>query len=184
MNPLPTDSKPTGQPGIFELRRLSTFTLLAFWQTEDTATQEMPSPSCTFVEACSHFMQWIPLQLRCNLYQVLQNQQNTLGLLSWENWPCSAYLRFGNQKKQLFENYQSFLHIYASRIGGDTCHMFRYDFTCTLYRVFQNQQDTPGFLSDHPTYLSLGNRRGNLYENYQSFLDFYESWMVMTHLMR
>ena len=44
MNYLTSDSEPTGQPGIFELRRLSMFTLLAFWQTEDTATQEIPSP--------------------------------------------------------------------------------------------------------------------------------------------
>ena len=48
--------------------------------------------------------------------------------------------------------------------------IFRYNSTCTLYQVTQNTQDAPGILSDHPTYLSLENRKRQLFKNYQSSL--------------
>ena len=156
MHSLPSVSKPTGHSRIFWVITLPT----CLWETEEKAMWELPILSWTFIRA---EWWWHILRDRfrsnstCTLYQVTRNQHNTPGILSWENWQSSSYLRIGKQKTQLLGDYQPFLHIRRSM----STHSNMQQYSATISHVLSTKwhKDTPGFSSDHPTYYSLGNRK-------------------------
>lgn len=137
MHSLPSVSKPTGHSRIFWVITLPT----CLWETEEKAMWELPILSWTFIRA---EWWWHILRDRfrsnstCTLYQVTRNQHNTPGILSWENWQSSSYLRIRKTEYTATGRLPTFLthsskHVHTQQYAA----IFRYDFTCTLYQVTQ-----------------------------------------------